>query len=732
LQHRTEYRYDNRDRRVAVMNARYTGLPVADQKFTSYVYDKVGNMLSITDPVDNTTSYEYDRLNRLIEETNELDKSRTYSYDASGNRTKAIDRNGRVRTFEYDGWNQLIAEKWLDGNSTAIKTISSIYNAGGELTQISDDVSRYSYEYDLRGRLKTVDNAETPGVAPVKFTYEYDDEGNISSVTDAISGVTKVTTLYEYDELDRLTQIRQSGVGVSNKRVDMGYDRIGLLEKIDRFTGLDGTGRVATTNYQYDNLNRLEQIKHQNAANTVLEQLDYGYDVDDRISSIADLDSSVNYDYLADNQLTSADYSNTTPDESYSYDANGNRTNAGYQTGSNNQLSAAGAYIYTYDDEGNLLTQTGNGVARNYVWDYRNRLVGVTDTAGLAVSYGYDVVDQRIAKTASGVTTRHVYDRNHVAMEFENGGAEPTIRYLYGAEVDQILAQDRGNANVSWQMSDQLGSVRLLVGNDSGVRNRYEYDAFGSVTSTIPNGTDDSRYRYTGREWESETGLHYYRARYYDAQVGRFIGQDPVREDSNLYRYVRNRSITYTDPSGMVSEAALALVMRSTRRGTIATYSETFQNYKLALASATSWFYMISSREGRKEFKTMYLPWLLVGPVKDDFGKVALKPFGLKPRGREEPGKLSPTIEFQRDKRATNLYPQGALGVSEVKFLYKDKSKDDGYEPCPDIEPLYEPILHPPQGIQWPDDISLPDFELPDWIIPPIPGRDPAGGPIFF
>ncbi len=90
------------------------------------------------------------------------------------------------------------------------------------------------------------------------------------------------------------------------------------------------------------------------------------------------------------------------------------------------------------------------------------------------------------------------------------------------------------------------------LSNASGVlANTYTYDSFGKLTAS--SGTIVNPYRFTGRELDSETGLMYYRARYYDQNVGRFIGEDPIRffsGDVNFYAYVFNSPINYDDPSG--------------------------------------------------------------------------------------------------------------------------------------------------------------------------------------
>ncbi|MGI0493175.1 RHS repeat domain-containing protein [Alkalinema pantanalense CENA528] len=329
-------------------------------------------------------------------------------------------------------------------------------------------------------------------------------------------------------------------------------------------------------------------------------------------------------------------------------------------------------------------------------------------------------------------TTYFVYDRDHVALEFTGNRV---TRYLYGPGVDQVLAQQVGD-RTDWFLADHLGSTRALIDNSGVIQKSFTYDAFGKVVGESGNAGVDTRYRFTGREWDGESQQYYYRARYYDANTGRFIGQDPLgfaAGDSNLYRYVGNSPVMATDPSGMVSKEVVALIEASVRRPgkpTIAAYHEKFKNYEEALLTATNWFYIISDRNSRRQ-PPSNLPWLLVGKIKNDFGFVVLRPYGTQPR--EDTGRKDPTIEFQPEgKKKVRQYPEGAMGVTEVKFEYKEKKDDDGNKPCPVLYPKDEPELvngRPKMPFRLPE-IPLPNIQLPDQL-PPIPIPLPIPRPEF-
>jgi RHS repeat-associated protein len=123
-------------------------------------------------------------------------------------------------------------------------------------------------------------------------------------------------------------------------------------------------------------------------------------------------------------------------------------------------------------------------------------------------------------------------------------------RYSQGLNIDEPLAMLR-SSTTSYYEADGLGSISSLTSSAGAVANTYTYDSFGNVTNST--GTLRNPFSYTAREFDSETGLYYYRARYYDPNTGRFVSEDPLEfagGDVSFYRYVWDQPLGYRDPSG--------------------------------------------------------------------------------------------------------------------------------------------------------------------------------------
>ncbi|NJN23214.1 MAG: RHS repeat-associated core domain-containing protein [Acaryochloridaceae cyanobacterium RL_2_7] len=149
-------------------------------------------------------------------------------------------------------------------------------------------------------------------------------------------------------------------------------------------------------------------------------------------------------------------------------------------------------------------------------------------------------------------TERFIYDGDHIALVFDGEGNQ-THRYFHGPQIDQVLAEETADGEVRWALVDNQGTVRDVIDNDGNVLNHISYDSFGQITEQT-NATAFFRFGYTGREFDTESGQYFYRARYFDPQAGRFISEDPIgfnAGDTNLYRYVGNSPQNYTDPSGL-------------------------------------------------------------------------------------------------------------------------------------------------------------------------------------
>lgn len=555
--------YDRRNRKSEIIDANGAS--------TRFGYDADNNLVSVGDASDNRTVFVYDARRRIVREIDPLGAIRQMEYDPANQLVSQTDRNGQVRQYAYDDLGRLTSESWIGAN----QVVEYTYDAVGNRISVVDQYSSLSFGYDNRNRVTSVDNTGTPNAPVVVLAYEYDAARNVLAVHETLDGLAAATTTYAYDALNRPTMLTQAGTSVSDKRVDLSYDPLGRFAAIDRFADLAGSDSVVSTSQTYDSLNRLTELRHHNGAADVAF-FELTYDAGHRISQIADVDGMTTYEYDDVGQLLAADRpASGVPDETYTYDATGNRTASSlhgdsYVTGPGNRLLSDGTFDYVYDAEGNVVRriEIATGKERAFQYDHRHRLVAVTDADAAdnviqRVEYTYDAINRRIAKKVQDnvveVMTQFVYDRQHVILDFidTDGEAGPAAaqlakRYLHGPVVDQIFAEEEAAGQVLWHLTDHLGTVRDVVDSDGTVVDRLTYDSFGNLAEPA-SARLESRYRFTGREFDIETGLHYFRARYYDAATGRFVSQDPIGFDGgdvNLFRYVGNRATLFVDPFG--------------------------------------------------------------------------------------------------------------------------------------------------------------------------------------
>jgi RHS repeat-associated protein len=186
-----------------------------------------------------------------------------------------------------------------------------------------------------------------------------------------------------------------------------------------------------------------------------------------------------------------------------------------------------------------------------YTWDFENRLVQavVPGTNGGTTTFKYDPFGRRIYKSSPDWTGAFVYDGRNLIETLNSSGAI-VADYTQTRNIDETLAGYRSGAS-SYYEADSLESITSLSSSTGALANTYTYDSFGNLTNST--GTLSNPFQYTGREFDSETGLYYYRARYYDPTAGRFVSEDPIRFQggSNFYRYAKNNVVNATDPWGL-------------------------------------------------------------------------------------------------------------------------------------------------------------------------------------
>jgi RHS repeat-associated protein len=314
------------------------------------------------------------------------------------------------------------------------------------------------------------------------------------------------------------------------------------------------------TTYGYDPVSRLTSVLHKLGTAT-LDGAAYTYDnAGNRLTKV-DERTTTQFNYTYDNiyQLAKVTQGTRKPPtvESYTYDLVGNRLTSlnvsPYDYNTSNELTSTPSGSYTYDNNGNRKTDP---TGAQYTWDYENRLTQVVlPGTGGTVNFKYDPFGRRVQKAftqnSTTTTTDYLYDGVNI-LETLNQSGSALARYTDSLSIDEPLSE-LISGTTSYYEQDGLGSVSSLSNSSGALANTYTYDSYGKLTGST--GTLSNPFQYTGREFDPETGVYEYRARYYDQNVGRFVSEDPIGLNAglNMYEYADNSVPNAVDPLGFAT-----------------------------------------------------------------------------------------------------------------------------------------------------------------------------------
>lgn len=531
----TEYDYDAYGRLWHVYQ------PVGEngaRPTTTYAYDVMSNLTSLTDAESHTTAFAYDGYNRIESVTYPGARTESYTYDIAGRLLTKTDRKGVITTYGYDALSRLTSKTYSDPTPPFAYHYDETSSARGFLTSADQGgMHKLAWTYDLVGQALSEKYYANGTTLTSAVANAYDPGGNRTGLS--LDGTTFTT--YDFDDASRLSHIYRGATNFA-----FTYD------DAHKRTGLTFPNGVGTT-YAYDTLSRLTGITAIKTP-TVVASAGYTYDdAGNRLSkTLPEYAETYLYDPLY--RLKEVDRPSLTPTETYTYDRVGNRKTSidasNWTYNERNELLSSGAATFTYDLNGNTLTKndpTGNW---GYEWNAENQLTRVLFAGSEWARFTYDPLGRRVEKIVNAnPPTSYTYDGEDILRESR---ATTTARYVHGPGVDEPLAVE-ASSTLRYIHADALGSDIKHTDPNGAVSLTRTYDAFGQLQT---GSTSLAGYAFTGRELDSEIGpLYYNRARYYDPKVGRFLSEDPVRrgDAANAYVYVENRPTSLVDRLGRQS-----------------------------------------------------------------------------------------------------------------------------------------------------------------------------------
>lgn len=504
----TKYSYDGSGNLAGVIDAK-------GQTYR-YVYNSLGQVIAIYMDGKLTQSKVYNEAGWLLSKTNASGQSERYIYNNNGSLASYTDKSNQTHSYTYSPYYEVDRESVKNSAGTEILWQQYTYDpTTRELLEIrNSDNETLAYTYDKWGRMSN------QKVAGRSYTFAYDAYDRLATLT---YPDTKTVT-YDYDNLSRIAAVTYAGMGRTNYTYATGSNA---------HTYTIGYASGATQTRVTDGFGELTTVNQTNNSGTVQWSETYGYDGFGNIANINRNGTAYTYAYDSLNRIAKE------------------------------TLTSGGERAYTYDARGNRLTVSGqefsvDAATMSYTYNGKNQLTAVQKDGTQAAKYTYYGDGLRASKQVGSDFTRYVYLNGRVIEELDASG-NVKARNIWGNEL--LYREDLTSGQAGYYYYNGHGDVTSVKRADGTVLNAYDYDIWGNILSSTESMSNP--FKYTSEIYDEETGFYYLRARYYDPSIGRFINEDTYEGQIdnplslNLYTYVHNNPLRYSDPSGHMPHALL-------------------------------------------------------------------------------------------------------------------------------------------------------------------------------